>query len=143
MASLYDLLCYHSLTSMDPLLEELLTYFPTRFHSNIFDYISYEPSSDEESVNSIDSSVSAFNSDDSTYFSLILFSHATPRFYHKNGTRHTKGLPAESDRRPKGGLEALHDPEAARVGECPHLLPPFLGSPGGKQSEPLPTVETG
>ena len=69
LASLYDLLCYHSLTSTDPLLEELLAYLPTRFHSHIFDYIGYEHSSDDESVHSIDSSISAFCSDDSTYFS--------------------------------------------------------------------------
>ena len=69
MASLYDLLCYQSLTSTDPLLEELIAYLPTRFHSHIFDYIAYEHSSDEESVHSIDSSASAFYSDDSTYFS--------------------------------------------------------------------------
>ena len=69
MASLYDLLCYHSLTSTDPLLEELLAYLPTRFHSHIFEYIAYEHSSDKESVHSIDSPNSAFYSDDSTYFS--------------------------------------------------------------------------
>ena len=71
MASLYDLLCYHSLTSRDPLLEDFLSYLPTRFHSDIFDYIGYEHSSDEQSVHSNDSSVSAFYSDDSTYFSQI------------------------------------------------------------------------
>ena len=69
MASLYDLLCYHSLTSTDPLLKELLAYLPTRFHSHILDYIAYEHSSDDESVHSIDPSISAFYSDDSTYFS--------------------------------------------------------------------------
>ena len=69
MASLYDLLCYHSLTPTDPLLEELLSYLPTLFHSHIFDYITYEHSSDDESVRSIESSFSAFYSDDSTYFS--------------------------------------------------------------------------
>ena len=69
MASLYDLLCYHSLSCTDPLLEELIAYLPTRFHSHIFDYIAYEHSSDEASAHSIDSSVSAFYSDDSTYFS--------------------------------------------------------------------------
>ena len=69
MARLYNLLCYHSLTSSDPLLEELLAYLPTRFLSHIFDYIAYEHSSDEESVHSIDSSASAFYSDDSTDFS--------------------------------------------------------------------------
>ena len=69
MASLYDLICYHSLTSTDPLLEELLAYLPTRFHSHIFDYTAHEHSSDDESVHSTDSSVSAFHSDDSTYFS--------------------------------------------------------------------------
>ena len=69
MASLYDLLCYHSLTSTDPLFEELIAYLPACFHSHIFNYIAYEHSSDEESVHSTDSSVSAFYSDDSTYFS--------------------------------------------------------------------------
>ena len=73
MASLYDLLCYHSLTSTDPLLEEIRSYFPTRFHSNIFNYIGYEHSSDDESVRFFDSSVSAFYSDDSTYFFLKTF----------------------------------------------------------------------
>ena len=84
LANLYDLLCYHSLTSTDPLLEELLSYLPTPFHSYIFDYIAYEHSSDDESVHSIHSSVSAFYSDDSTYLdisyaTLLIFS-ATPRF---------------------------------------------------------------
>ena len=69
MASLYDLLCYHSLTSTDLLLEVLLSYLPTRFHSHIFDYIAHEHSSDNESVHSNEFSVSAFCSDDSTDFS--------------------------------------------------------------------------
>ena len=69
MASLYDLLCYYSPTSTDPFLGELLSYLLARFHSHIFDYIVYEHSSDEESIHSVDSSVSAFYSDDSTYFS--------------------------------------------------------------------------
>ena len=51
--SLYELLCYRSLTSTDPLLEELLSYLPTRFHSRIFDYIAYEYSSDDDSVHSM------------------------------------------------------------------------------------------
>ena len=55
MASLSNFLCYHSLTSTDPLLVEKLSYLPTRFHSHIFDYIAYEHSSDDESVHSIDS----------------------------------------------------------------------------------------
>ena len=67
--SLYDLLCHHSLTSKDPLLEELVAYLPTGLHSHIFDYVVYEHSSDEESVHSIDYSNSAFYSDDSIYFS--------------------------------------------------------------------------
>ena len=36
MASLYDHLCYHSLSSTDPLLKEILFYLPTRFHSHFF-----------------------------------------------------------------------------------------------------------
>ena len=91
MGSLYDLLCYHSLTCADPLLEELLAYLPTRFHSHIFDYIAYEHSSDEESVHSFHSSVSAFYFDDSTYFSelfyilLLYFSMQPQKFYHRDG----------------------------------------------------------
>ena len=69
MASLYDLLRYHSLTWSDPHLEELLSYLPTSFHSHIFDYIAYEHSSDEAPAHSTDSSVSAIFSGDSTYFS--------------------------------------------------------------------------
>ena len=69
MASLHDLLCYHSFTSTAILIEELLSHLPTRFHSHIFDYIAYEHSSDDESVHPIDFSISAFYSDDSTYFS--------------------------------------------------------------------------
>ena len=65
-ASLYELVCRHSLTNNDHLFEELLSYLPTRFPSRIFDYIAYE-NSDKESVHSIDSLVSAFCSDDSTY----------------------------------------------------------------------------
>ena len=72
MASLYDLLCYHSLTSTDPVLEELLAYLPTLFHSHIFDYIAYEHFSDDESVHSIDSSISTFYSVDLTHFSYQL-----------------------------------------------------------------------
>ena len=93
MASLYDLLCYLSFTSTDPLLEELLAYLSTRFHSHIFDYIVYEYSSNEESVRSNDSCVSAFYPDDSSYFSLIpsslLFFLCNSKFFTKEtGTRH-------------------------------------------------------
>ena len=66
MASLYELLCHHSLTKNDPLLEELLSYLPTRFPSQLLNNIAYE-SSNNEIIKSIDSS--AFHSDDSTYFS--------------------------------------------------------------------------
>ena len=96
MASLYDLLCYHSFTSTDPLLEELLSYLPTRFHSHIFDYIVYEQPSDDESVQSFDSSVSAFYYDDSTffpeYFYIFLVFYAAPRFLQQRWEPHdTKG----------------------------------------------------
>ena len=67
-ASLCELLAHHSLTTDDPLLEEMLSYLPNRFLPHIFDYFAYE-SSDAESVRSIDSSTCAFYSDDSTYFS--------------------------------------------------------------------------
>ena len=68
MASVYELLCHHCLRNNDPELEELLSYLPARFPLHISDYIAYE-SFDNESVRSIDSSISSFCSDDSTYFS--------------------------------------------------------------------------
>ena len=109
MASLYDPLCYHSLTSTDPLLEEILSYLPTSFHSHIFDYIAYEHSPDEESVHSIASSASAFYSDDSTYFSEILlcpfFLNATPKLLPQGQAEDSKKrLPIENDRRPRRSL---------------------------------------
>ena len=39
MANLYELLSHQSFTTNDPLVEESLTYLPTRFLSHIFDYI--------------------------------------------------------------------------------------------------------
>ena len=103
MASLFDLLCYHSLQFTDPLLEEILVYLPTRFHSHFFDYSAYEHSSDDELVHSIDSSISAFYSDDSTYFSKILskqpYFSCNSKIFTKTGIRHTKRPPAENDRR--------------------------------------------
>ena len=98
MASLHDLLCYSSLTYSDPLLEELHFYLPTSFHSHIFDYIVYEHSSDDESVHSINSSVSAFYSDDSSYFfwtfvftfRKIFFSCNSTIFTTKTRTRQKK-----------------------------------------------------
>ena len=68
MASLYELLCHYSRTCSDPLLEEVLSHLPTRFPSRIFDCIVYEIS-DSGSGNSIDSTISVFHSDDSTFFS--------------------------------------------------------------------------
>ena len=57
-------------------------------------------------------------------------------FYHKDGgTGHTKG--------PQEGPEALNYPKSPRGGKCVQLILPFLGSPGRKQPEPLPTVKTG
>ena len=67
MGSLYELLCHPSLSSPSPLLDELLSYLPTRFPSHIFDYIVYEDSDDDPYCS--DSKISAFYSDDSTYAS--------------------------------------------------------------------------
>ena len=76
-------------------------------------------------------------------FTLFLFFMQLQDFYHKDGgTRHTKGPPAENDRRPARRARGHRLPKIPRVGECPQLIPPFLGSPGRKQPESLPTVET-
>ena len=68
MASLYDLLCYHSLSCTDPLLEELIAYLPTRFHSHIFDYIATNtPRMKNQFIRLIH--LSLHSTHDSTYFS--------------------------------------------------------------------------
>ena len=67
MGSLYELLCHDSLSSPNPRLDELLSYLPTHFVSLIFDYVVYDDS-DEDPYYS-NSNISAFYSDDSTYFS--------------------------------------------------------------------------
>ena len=90
MVRLYELLCHHSLANDDPLLGELLSYLLTRFSPRFFDHIAYE-SSDKESVRSNDCSVSAFCSDDLTYFSknfsilLFLLFMQLQVFYHEDG----------------------------------------------------------
>ena len=79
-----------------------------------------------------------------TYFSphFLYFYYATLKFLPQRRAHYSrKGPPAENDRRPERGPGALDYPEAARVGEHLQLLPPFLGSPGREQSEPLPMVE--
>ena len=65
--SLYELLCHHPLGSPDPLPDELLSYLPTCFSSHIFDYIVFEKADADPYYS--DSKLSAFYSDDSTYFS--------------------------------------------------------------------------
>ena len=42
---------------------------------------------------------------------------------------------------PKEGPKTLQYPKTGGLGEQLQLLPPFLDSPGGEQSEPLPTVK--
>ena len=126
MTSLYELLCHLSLTNTDPLLEELLSYLATRLPLYIFDYIAYE-TSDNESIHSIDSSVSVYCSDDSTYFSwtfqkLLYLLYATTNFFSTTDeTDNKKWLPAENDRQPRRwleGLRALGTPELASDSNC-------------------------
>ena len=76
------------------------------------------------------------------YFQSSLFFMQLQDFHHNDCTGHTKGPMAENDGRIAGGPEALNYPEPARFGEYLQLLPLFLGSPGRKQSEPLPTFKT-
>ena len=129
MANLYDLLCYHSVTSTDPLLQELLSYLAPHFHSHIFDYIAYEHSSEGDSVRSIDSSASAFYSHDSTYFPwiiftlLVLFFMQLQDFYHKEGHKTVK-KPPKTERPPTAGKRArrlyitINPPELASNSSC-------------------------
>ena len=78
------------------------------------------------------------------YFYIVLIFYATPRFL-PQGRQHAtykKGRRPRTTDDPQEGPEALDYQKSPLVGECPQLIPPFLGSPGRKQPEPLPTVET-
>ena len=119
MASLYDLLCYHSLTSTDPLLEELLSYLPTRFHSHIFDYIAYEHSSEKNQfiqlIHLFLHSTLMIRPTFLRYFIpyLLYFFYATPKLLPRGRAQDGKeGPAAEIDRRPRrrpGGPELLEN----------------------------------
>ena len=128
------------LTSTNPLFEELLSYHPTRFYSDIFDYIVYEHSSFDESVHSIEKSVSIFYSEDSTYFSFILLYHSyffsvqLQFFLTQERAQDSKSEPpAKNDRRPKKSRETLCFHKPARVGKQLQVLPLFCKRPGGEQ----------
>ena len=108
MASLYDLLCYHSLSCTDPLLEELIAYLPTRFHSHIFDYIAYEHSSMKNQFIrlihlSLHSTLMIRPTSLSCFISYFcIFFMQLQNFYHRKRARDSrKGPPAENDRRPE------------------------------------------
>ena len=127
MATLYDLLCYHSLTSTDPLFEELLSCLPTRFHPHIFNYIAYEHSMDEEAVHSIDSSVSAFSSNDSTYFFINTFTSfltymQLQDFHHNNGHKTYKRFASRewptTQRRARRPYNTQKPPASASTSKC-------------------------
>ena len=78
------------------------------------------------------------------FFILFLIFMQLPIFL-PQGRRHAtykKGRRPRTTDDPQEGPEALDYQKSPRVGECPQLIPPFLGSPGRKQPEPLPTVET-
>ena len=145
MARLFERLCHHSLTNNDLLLDELLSCLPSRFPLHIFDYIAYEIS-DNESVRSVDSSVSVFYSNVSIYFSQVvlllnIFSYATPSFYHTD--RHKtvkKGRRPRTTDDPKEGPKTLQFKEPTGRGKQVQLLRPFSYRPGGEQ--PLPAVKT-
>ena len=146
MAGSYELLCHHSLTCSDPFLEEILFYHPTRFPSHVFDFIAHG-SCDNQSNISIDSSVFAFYSDDSNYFSWIFFTlpflfFVQPQDLSRQQALYiTNGPLAENDRQPRRP-EGLRAPGSPVVGKWLQLLPPLLSSPGGEQPEPLLALKT-
>ena len=63
MGRLHELLCHHSMQFANPLVDELLCYLPTPFHSLTFDKRVCERSNDE--AHHSNSNISAFYSDDS------------------------------------------------------------------------------
>ena len=67
MGSLYEFPYNHSRNYHDPLLDELLFYLPSCFSSHICDYIVYADPDDYSYYSN--SKISAFYSDNSTYFS--------------------------------------------------------------------------
>ena len=147
MDSLYDLLCYQSLTSTDPLLEN---------YSFIFLHVSTHLSSIVLSMNTprmknqtIPSTppflhfISTIRPLFPKFFYIFPNLYAAPGFLPQQRAQDIQKVrrPRTTDD-PKEGPKTLQHPETAGIGEHLQLPPPFRGSPGGEQSEPLPTVET-
>ena len=133
-----------------PTLRRITRLSPTRFLSHIFDYIVYEHSSDEESVHSIDSSVSEFYSDDSTYFSEIFYTllcifYATPNFTTRTGTgRYKKRPPVENDRRPVPAFGRLFNfPKAPAFGKGFYSFSPLSRRPLVHLAKKQPALKKG
>ena len=119
MASLYELLCHHSLTTSESLLEELLPYLPTRLPSHVCDYIPYESlimnpfiQSTLHSFNRLFRFCILFR-----WFNLLFLnpSYFTFLFFvqpqdlpGRQAIYNTKGPTAENDRRPRRRLEGLN-----------------------------------
>ena len=130
MASLWDFLCYHSLTSTDPFFEQLLADLPTRFHSHGFNYIAYEHSSDEEMKNQSIPLTHQFLHFIPTiqliflkYFKSFFFFIATPKCLpRRRAHENTKGSPAENNRRPRRRARRPYSsgnsPDAASSSNC-------------------------
>ena len=135
MASLYDLLCYYSLTSTDPLLEELIAYLPTRFHSHNFDYIAYEHCSDDESFYRFFDFCILFRRFNLLFLKLLypflFFLWNSKNFLPQRQVQdHIKRPPAESDRRPVPALGKLvFFPKASAFGKGFFPLSTLRGRP--------------
>ena len=155
MASLLELICHHSLKFSDPLLGKLLSYLSTHFPMHIFDYSVFK-SSVTDSVSSIDSSISAFFFDGSTFFSQIskftIFLNSSfvcnPKVFTKRQALH--GMKKDC-RRLKGPQrpaarahpQALTLQKSAVVDERLQLFLSFCKRLDREQPEPLPAHKTG
>ena len=119
MASLYDLLdllCYHSLTSTDPLLEQLLSLHVSTLISSII-----SPTNTLQMMNQFIQLTLQFlhfipmiQPTSLKFFYIVLILYATPRFLPQGQVQNdTKRPQTENDRRPAPALGRLFDlPEA-------------------------------
>ena len=65
-------------------------------------------------------------------------------FYHNwRAQDMKKGRRPRTTDDPNEGPKTLQHPKTAGIGDELQLLPLFLGSPGGEQPEPMPTVKIG
>ena len=131
MASLYEILCHHSLTTNDPSLEELLCFLPTRllhtFLIKLHMKVLITNQSDRSTLPSLHSTLT-IQLTFLKYFFILFILYETPKILPQlTGTKHTKRPPAENNGRPGRGSKDPFAPKNRRHWRAAPAAPAIPG----------------